>query len=53
LAALGDWLGNPAARKAVAEAAGKTVRQLGGALERTLAALDPYFMQLHLEPRTS
>jgi len=53
LAGLGDWLGNPAARKAVAEAAGKTVRQLGGALERTLAALDPYLMQLHLERRTS
>jgi len=53
LAALGDWLGNPAARKAVAEAASKTVRQLGGALERTLAALDPYFMQLHLEQRAS
>jgi 3-deoxy-D-manno-octulosonic-acid transferase len=53
LAGLGDWLGNPAARKAVTEAAGKTVRQLGGALERTLAALDPYFMQLHLEQRPS
>ena len=53
LAALGDWLGNPAARKAVAEAANKTVQQLGGALERTLAALDPYFMQLHLEQRAS
>ena len=53
LAALGDWLGNPAARKAVAEAAGKSVRQLGGALERTLAALDPYFMQFHLEQRAS
>jgi 3-deoxy-D-manno-octulosonic-acid transferase len=53
LAGLGDWLGNPAARKAVTEAAGKTVRQLGGALERTLAALDPYFIQLHLERRTS
>jgi hypothetical protein len=25
------------------------MRQLGGALERTLAALDPYFMQLRLE----
>ncbi len=53
LAALGHWLGNPAARKAVAEAAGKSVRQLGGALERTLAALDPYFMQFHLEQRAS
>jgi 3-deoxy-D-manno-octulosonic-acid transferase len=53
LAGLRDWLGNPAARTAVADAAGKTVRQLGGALERTLAALDPYFMQLRLEQRAS
>jgi len=53
LAGLSDWLDNPSARKAVADAADKTVRQLGGALERTLAALDPYFMQLRLEQRAS
>jgi hypothetical protein len=29
------------------------VQTLGGALERTLAALDPYFMQLRLEQRAS
>ena len=29
----------------------KTVEALGGALERTLAALDPYLVQLHLENR--
>jgi 3-deoxy-D-manno-octulosonic-acid transferase len=53
LAELRNWLGNPAARNAVVDAAGKTVRQLGGALERTLTALDPYFMQLRLEQRAS
>jgi 3-deoxy-D-manno-octulosonic-acid transferase len=48
---LNEWLGNPAARTAVADAAGRTVRQLGGALERTLAALDPYLMQLRSAQR--
>jgi 3-deoxy-D-manno-octulosonic-acid transferase len=46
---LADWLANPAARSAVARAAKDTAEQLGGALERTLAALDPYLMQLRLE----
>jgi 3-deoxy-D-manno-octulosonic-acid transferase len=46
---LSAWLHNPGARRAVADAGSKAMRQLGGALERTLAALDPYFMQLRLE----
>jgi len=46
---LSGWLHNPGARRAVADAGSKATRQLGGALERTLAALDPYFMQLRLE----
>ena len=50
---LGDWLRNPATRNAAAAAAGKTVRELGGALDRTLAALDPYLMQLRLEQKAS
>ena len=50
---LGDWLANAAARKAVADAASGTVGKLGGALKRTLAALDPYLMQLRLEQRAS
>jgi 3-deoxy-D-manno-octulosonic-acid transferase len=50
---IADWLANPAARKAVADAAAATVEKLGGALERTLAALEPYLMQLRLEQRTS
>ena len=53
LAELNGWLRNPAARGAVADAAKRTVHTLGGALERTLAALDPYFMQLRLEQRAS
>jgi 3-deoxy-D-manno-octulosonic-acid transferase len=52
-ARLGDWLAKPAAAKTVAEAAGKTVEQLGGALKRTLAELEPYLMQLRLEQRAS
>ena len=50
---LNAWLANPAARTAIAEAGAKTVRQLGGALDRTLAALDPYLVQLRLEQRAS
>jgi 3-deoxy-D-manno-octulosonic-acid transferase len=50
---LGSWLANAGARKAVADTAAKTVGQLGGALQRTLSALDPYLMQLQLEQRAS
>jgi hypothetical protein len=35
----------------VADAAQKTVETLGGALKNTLAALEPYLMQLRLEQR--
>ncbi len=50
---LGAWLADPKARSAVADAAERTVDNLSGALERTLAALDPYLMQLHFEQRAS
>jgi 3-deoxy-D-manno-octulosonic-acid transferase len=50
---LSAWLGDPAARSAVADAGTVTVGSLGGALDRTLAALDPYLMQLRLEQRAS
>ena len=53
MARLGDWLADAAARQTVADAATETVGQLGGALKRTLAALDPYLMQLRLEQRAS
>jgi 3-deoxy-D-manno-octulosonic-acid transferase len=46
-----DWLTNPAARQTAADAAAVTVAKLGGALERTLTALEPYLMQLQLEQR--
>jgi len=48
---IGAWLTDPAARKHVADAGLATVEQLGGALKRTLAALEPYLMQLDLERR--
>jgi 3-deoxy-D-manno-octulosonic-acid transferase len=47
---LGAWLTDTGQRIAVAEAGSRTVETLGGALERTLQALDPYFMQLRLQP---
>jgi 3-deoxy-D-manno-octulosonic-acid transferase len=48
---IGRWLYDPAARKLAAEAGQKTVARLGGALNRTMAALEPYLMQLRLEHR--
>ena len=52
-ARLAAWLAEPAQRAAAAEVAKATVEKLGGALARTLAALEPYFMQLRLEQRAS
>jgi 3-deoxy-D-manno-octulosonic-acid transferase len=46
---LGQLLADPAAREKQAANAAHVVRQLGGALERTLAALEPYLMQLRIE----
>jgi 3-deoxy-D-manno-octulosonic-acid transferase len=51
-ARLGVWLAAPAVRQATADAAAATVQKLGGALERTWTALDPYLMQLRLEDKT-
>lgn len=51
LSRVAGWLGNPATRKAVAEAAAQTVDSLAGARTRTLAALEPYLMQLRLQYR--
>jgi 3-deoxy-D-manno-octulosonic-acid transferase len=50
---LAGWLANPMARKAAADAAAATVEKLGGALDRTLIALEPYLMQLRLEQPAS
>ena len=45
----GQLLADPNAREAVLVASERVVDQLGGALERTLAALEPYLMQLRIE----
>jgi 3-deoxy-D-manno-octulosonic-acid transferase len=50
---LGRWLVNPTARQAAADAAAATIERLGGALDRTIAALEPYLMQLRLEQGVS
>jgi 3-deoxy-D-manno-octulosonic-acid transferase len=46
---LGQLLSDPAARKTSAAAALGVVGELGGALDRTLAALEPYLLQLRFE----
>ncbi|WP_074823805.1 MULTISPECIES: 3-deoxy-D-manno-octulosonic acid transferase [Bradyrhizobium] len=46
---LGQLLADPKARDAALVASDAVVAQLGGALERTLAALEPYLLQLRLE----
>lgn len=47
------WLSDPRARRAVCDQASMTVTMLGGALERTLTAIDPYLMQLRLQVRSA
>jgi len=51
-AAFAAMLGDLQARARSVAAARQTVEALGGALERTLQSLDPYFMQLLLPRRT-
>jgi 3-deoxy-D-manno-octulosonic-acid transferase len=46
---LGQLLSDSAARDQVVAAAERVVSQLGGALDRTFAALEPYLLQLRLE----
>lgn len=48
---IGTWLKDEAKRKAASERAATAVGLLGGALSRTLAAIEPYLMQLSLERR--
>jgi 3-deoxy-D-manno-octulosonic-acid transferase len=47
-ACIGGWLTDHQQRKSVTDAGRRTVDMLGGALDRTLQALEPYFMQLRL-----
>ncbi len=49
---IGAWLKDSPARLSIATAARQTVDRLGGALDRTLTALEPYLMQLQIEHRT-
>jgi len=46
---MGQLLADPAARELLLGAAEGVVERLGGALDRTLAALEPYLLQLRLE----
>jgi 3-deoxy-D-manno-octulosonic-acid transferase len=46
---LGQLLADPSAREPIVAAAVGVVDELGGALERTLTALEPYLLQLRLE----
>ena len=46
---LGQLLADPAARDVSVAASTRVVEQLGGALGRTLTALEPYLLQLRLE----
>ena len=45
------WLNDPDACARVAEAGSRVVEKLAGGLDRTLASLDPYLMQLQLRQR--
>ena len=46
-----DWLTDSAARQNAASAGRRTVDALGGALDRTLNALDPYLQALQAVQR--
>jgi 3-deoxy-D-manno-octulosonic-acid transferase len=46
---LGHLLADQAARQTSVDAAQRVVDRLGGALERTVTALEPYLLQLQIE----
>jgi 3-deoxy-D-manno-octulosonic-acid transferase len=48
---VGAWLKDPVERNTVVQAARETVSALGGGLDRTLAAIEPYLVQIRLEQR--
>jgi 3-deoxy-D-manno-octulosonic-acid transferase len=48
---IGAWLKDAEARQAVADNASKSMDTLTGALERTIAALDPYLMEFRIDRR--
>ncbi len=49
---IGAWVKDRAERERIAAAAKRCVERLGGALDRTVAALDPYFLLLRIQNRT-
>jgi 3-deoxy-D-manno-octulosonic-acid transferase len=49
---IGSWLKDVEARTKVAQTGLKAMETLAGALDRTVAALDPYLMQFRLEQRS-
>ncbi len=49
---LGGWLDNRDARQRASAAGRAVVDRLGGALDKTMAALEPYLLQLRLESGT-
>ncbi len=49
---IGGWLKDPEARQAVADKALKSMDMLTGALDRTVAALEPYLMEFRIDRRT-
>jgi 3-deoxy-D-manno-octulosonic-acid transferase len=51
-AQIAAWLDDDPARRHAAMSAKACVDRLGGALERTLGALEPYFMQLRIKNRS-
>jgi 3-deoxy-D-manno-octulosonic-acid transferase len=48
---IGSWLKDTDARHRVAQTGLRAMDTLAGALDRTMAALDPYLMQFRLERR--
>ena len=48
---IGSWLKDSDARHRVAQTGYRAMSTLAGALDRTMAALDPYLMQFRLERR--
>jgi 3-deoxy-D-manno-octulosonic-acid transferase len=48
---IGAWLTDAEARRSIVAAGRETVALLGGGLDRTVAALEPYLMQIRLERR--
>jgi 3-deoxy-D-manno-octulosonic-acid transferase len=48
---IGAWIKDGAERERIAATAKVCVEKLGGALDRTVSALEPYFMQLRIQSR--